>query len=171
MADSKYYVADGWGDSIDSPTVEEMRKFLDKLDIDDPEHCEVWLSRTESDWTLACHPYHEVVFVNDEENIPPRHLTNVSRDKMLMLWQNLAAGKLEELEKEPWLPGYTSQSTPSEPDPKELYRSFWNDLINAERIPNAKCKIEECRENPVALTVFCPKHFFEKSVKIPCPFD
>jgi hypothetical protein len=174
MANSQYYVVDGWGDSIDSPNVEEMQKFLDKLDIDDPEHCEVWLSHWESGWTLGCLPNNEVhldIDADNGQNIPPRHLTNVSREKMLSLWQKLANGQLEELEKEPWLPGYTSEPPPPKPDPKEIHRSFWNDLVTAERIPNAKCKIEECNENPIALTIFCPKHFFEKCTKIPCPFD
>ncbi len=171
MANSEYYVADGWGDSVNSPNVEEMKKLLDKLDIDDPEHCEAWLTHTESGWTLACHPNNEVVFENDEQNISPRHLTNVSRDKMLTLWQKLANGKIDELEKESWLSDYTSEPPPPKPDPKDVYRNYWNELINVDRIPNAKCKIEECNQNPITFTVFCPKHFFEKNLKIPCPFE
>jgi len=90
---------------------------------------------------------------------------------MLMLWKLLASGKMDELEKESWLPGYTSELPPSKPDPKELHHNFWNDLKNAERIPNTGCKIEGCDENPIVLTVFCPKHFFEKYAGIPCPFE
>ena len=174
MADSGFYINDGWGDSLHSPTVEEMQKYLDKLGIDDPEHCAVWLSHTESGWNLECLPNNEVnldVETFDGHNIPPRHLTNVSREKMLSLWQLLADGKIQELEKESWLPGYTSEPLPPKLDPKEVHQDFWNELITADRIPNAKCKIEECFEPPIVLTVFCPKHFFEKYAKISCPFD
>lgn len=174
MANTQYYICDGWGDSIDSPTVEEMQKFLDKLDIDDPEHCEVWLSDAESGWTLGCLPNDEVhldVDLEDEQKNVPRHLINVSRERMLLLWRMLIEGKTDELEKESWLPGYTSESPPPKPDPKEIHRKFWKSLITAERITNAKCKIEECHETPITLTVFCPKHFFEKHTKIPCPFN
>jgi hypothetical protein len=173
MSDSAYYVADGWRDSLDSPSVEEMREFLNRLDIDDPEHCEVWLSHHESGWTLGCLSHSEVyldIDAGEEQNTAARHLTNVSREKMLMLWQKLADGKIQELETEAWLPGYTSQ-VPPKSDPVELHRDFWHELITAERIPDAKCKIEECRENPITQTVFCPKHFFEKYAKIPCPFN
>src|SRR5215213_3344222 len=148
MANSRlYYVVDGWGDSVDSPTVEEIQTFLDRLDIDDPEHCEVWLSHAELDWTLSCLPNNEVslnINADDGQYIECRHLTNVSREKMLMLWQTLAGGKIEDLEKESWLPGYTSEPPPPKPDPKDIHRGFWDKLITAERISGAKCKIEEC---------------------------
>jgi hypothetical protein len=33
-------------------------------------------------------------------------MNNVSRDRVLELWLKLAAGRLDEIESEPWLPGY-----------------------------------------------------------------
>jgi hypothetical protein len=173
MLENEYYICDGWGESIDLPTVKEMQKFLDKLDIDDEEHCEVWLDNSTYGWTLSCFPSNRVVFLSNEdkeETVAPRHLKDVSREKMLNLWQKLASGKIIEVEKEPWLPGYTSKLIPPPPDPKDIHQDFWNVLITAERKPNLICNADQCEENPIGLSVFCPKHHFEMIKKIPCPF-
>ncbi len=36
----------------------------------------------------------------------PRHMLNAPPDKALALWEMLAAGKIDEIEREPWRPGY-----------------------------------------------------------------
>ena len=36
----------------------------------------------------------------------PRHMKNVSRDKVLQLWIALSRGDIASIEKESWLPGY-----------------------------------------------------------------
>jgi len=38
-------------------------------------------------------------------NGAPRHMRQVSREKVLALWKLLAAGKIEDIEREPWQPG------------------------------------------------------------------
>jgi len=99
-----YQIADGFGDGIDSPSVEQMRRFLDTSDIVDEEHNEVWLTHDQTSWTLSCFRNSKIVFyqISDEYEYKPRHLTNVSRDKMLELWKKLANGQFEDLEKETW---------------------------------------------------------------------
>lgn len=109
MEKSSYQIVDGFGDGIDNPSVEQMRKFLDRLDINDKEHSEVWLTHNQTSWTLSCFPSSKVVFyrISDEFEYQPRHLINVSRDKMLELWQKLANGQLVDLEKELWMIGHS----------------------------------------------------------------
>jgi hypothetical protein len=172
MQEVTYQIGDGWGESADNPSVEDMQKFLDKLDIDDEEHCEVWLTNDLTDWTLSCFPNNTIVFYESSENsgYKPRHLTSVSRNKMLELWEKLAKGQIDELEKEPWKAGHTSEPPPPSIDPKDLHRDFWNQLINAKRRPNFECRADGCRENAIELSVLCPKHHFESTVKITCPF-
>lgn len=172
MDQNEYYIADGWGESVDSPTVNEMWNFLDKLDVDDEEHCEVWLDNLTFGWSLSCFPSDTVVFqmITDDKTNIPRHLENVSRDKMIELWQKLANGQIDEIEKEQWLPGYTSKPAPPPPDPKDIHHDFWNVLITTERRITLKCNVKDCSENPIRMSVFCPKHHFEMVTKIPCPF-
>lgn len=173
MPEMAYYIVDGWGESIDNPSVEQMQQFLDKLDIDDEEHCEVWLTNDLTGWTLSYFPSNTVVFYESSEDSDynPRHLINVSRNKMLKLWQKLAKGQIDELKKESWKTGHSSEPPPPPFDPKELHRDFWNQLISAKRRPNLKCREDGCTESPIELSVFCPKHHFEKTVKIDCPYN
>jgi len=104
MEELSYQIVDGFGDGIDNPSIEQMRQFLQRLNIDDEEHNEVWLTHDQTSWTLSCFPSSKVVFyrISDEYEYKPRHLENISRDKMLELWQKLANGQFEDLEKESW---------------------------------------------------------------------
>ena len=173
MQEMTYHIGDGWGESVDNPSVEEMQQFLDKLDIDDEEHCEVWLTNDLTGWTLSCFPSNTIVFYDSSEDgdYSPRHLTNVFRNKMLELWEKLAKSQNDELEKELWEAGHTSEPPPPPIDPKDLHRDFWNQLNSAKRRPNLVCGGVECKETPIELSVLCPKHHFEKTIKIQCPFD
>ena len=172
MQEMAYQIMDGWGDSVDNPSDEQMHQFLNRLDIDDEEHCEVWLTHDLSGWTLSCFPNRKVIFYEtaDGSNYKPRHLINVSRGKMLELWQKLAKGQFGELEKEAWKSGHGSEQ-PSPPiDPKDLHRDFWNQLVGAKRRLDFECRKDGCRENAIELSVLCPIHHFESTVKIPCPY-
>jgi hypothetical protein len=46
-----------------------------------------------------------LVWENLEEG-EPKHMNNVPRDRVLGLWIKLSEGRLDEIEVEPWLPGY-----------------------------------------------------------------
>jgi hypothetical protein len=107
MEELSYQVVDGFGDGIDNPSVEQMREFLERLNPDDEEHSEVSLTHDQTSWTLSCFLSSKIVFYQHEHEYKPRHLTGVSREKMLELWQKLAKGQFDELEKELWQPGHS----------------------------------------------------------------
>ena len=81
-----------------------MAEVLSQLDTDDIEHVSVSLSH-ESEWCLGAYPSGLLVYENLEEG-EPRHMNGVPRSTVLELWQLLARGQLEEIEQQPWLPGY-----------------------------------------------------------------
>ena len=85
-----------------------MREVLSELQAVDDEHPCVALSH-ESEWCLSAYPCGLLVFENLEEG-EPRHLDDVSGERVLALWTLLAQGRLSELEREPWIPGYGAQS-------------------------------------------------------------
>jgi hypothetical protein len=55
-----YYVANGLGNHIDDPTVEEMRTFLDAIDVTDEEHGAAWLGTESGPGLLGLEPESEV---------------------------------------------------------------------------------------------------------------
>ncbi|MFN2506196.1 MAG: hypothetical protein ABR540_18615 [Acidimicrobiales bacterium] len=71
----------------------------------DMEHPDVALSY-ESEWTLSVFENGLVVWENVAENDEPRHRRGVSRAEVRRLWQELAAGNLERVNAEEWIPGY-----------------------------------------------------------------
>ena len=83
-----------------------MREVLQQLDIDDFEHPSVSLTH-ETEWSLGAIEGGTLVWENVEsDDIQPRHMHNVSREKILELWLKLAQGDIASIELEPWLPGY-----------------------------------------------------------------
>lgn len=70
----------------------------------DEEHTSVSVTH-ESEWCLGAYRGGYVVFENLEEG-EPRHMIDVSPDKIILLWCLLADGDLAALECEPWKPGY-----------------------------------------------------------------
>lgn len=82
-----------------------MREVLDELDVEDVEHRSVSLTH-ESEWFLGAYPGGLLVWENVETADNPRHMNDVPRERVLELWLELAKGRIEEIEAEPWLPGY-----------------------------------------------------------------
>lgn len=82
-----------------------MREVLAHLDIEDIEHQCVSV-RHKFEWCLGsfpgCLPTREIVEFSTE----PRHLNSGSRERVLALWLLLSRRELDEIEGEPWLPGY-----------------------------------------------------------------
>lgn len=93
-----------WGRAESEPTVAQMREALSELDAEDDEHPDASLKH-ESEWALSAFGGGLLIWENVEAGAP-RHMTNVSRDKVLQLWIALSRGDLASIEKEPWLPGY-----------------------------------------------------------------
>jgi hypothetical protein len=109
-----FVACDRWGGHERNPPVERMRDILQELDIEtqDLEHPCVSLKH-ETEWCLSAFLSGLLVWENvggapeddDPEGQPTRHMTGVSREKVLELWLKLAAGDIAVVDAEPWLPG------------------------------------------------------------------
>ncbi|MBI2389219.1 MAG: hypothetical protein HYV09_06345 [Deltaproteobacteria bacterium] len=97
-----YYVVNGLGDSIDRPSPDQMRRFLEDVDVSDEEHGAAWLS-TDGGLTLEWNGDGRLVY--SWRPNPVRHLLHVSREKTLQLWKALADDRVGEVEAEAWQPG------------------------------------------------------------------
>jgi hypothetical protein len=101
-----FYSTNRWGAMEREPSVEYLRNLLQSLDIADHEHPDVSLTH-ETGWALSAFSSGLVLFENVEgEDNSARHMKNVPRDKVLLLWIKLAQGELAEVEAEPWLLGH-----------------------------------------------------------------
>ena len=99
-----YHVSRRWGGSDKNATVEKMREILAELDVEDIEHPDVALTH-ESGWCLGAYPSGLLVWEHLEEG-EPRHMRDISRERVLELWQRLAVGDFAAIELESWKPGY-----------------------------------------------------------------
>ncbi len=66
---------------------------------------DAWLSH-DTEWTISVSQSRLVVWEDVEHDDKPRHLLNVSREKIEELWRRLAAGDLAAIERENWRSGY-----------------------------------------------------------------
>jgi len=87
-----------------SPPLSSLSPLLDELATADPEHGDVSLTH-ESEWCISVSRSGYVTFENLEEG-EPRHMRDLSREKILDLWAKLSRGEIESIESEAWLPGY-----------------------------------------------------------------
>jgi hypothetical protein len=100
-----YFANTRWGGGEDSPSESRMREILAELDVkEDDEHPDVSLMH-ESEWALSAFAGGLVVWENVEAG-EPRHMHNVSRERVFELWLKLSRGEIATIEQEPWLPGY-----------------------------------------------------------------
>ena len=170
---SRFHIANGFGDSLDEPTFEQMRAFLHELDVTDEEHGAAWLSTNSVslEWNGDGRLVLDVLDL-DEEGV--RHLTGVSRERVLELWVTLAAGDLATIEAEPWAPGNGFLQTP-EREAKirdamvKMDRDFY-DSLGPERADIA-CRRDGCMRGAVAHSVLCRPHHFESIKSRPSPFN
>lgn len=81
-----YLVSNGLGDSIDAPSVDEMRRFIADVDASDEEHGAAWLATDEGSH-LEWNGDGRLVYSCADTQ---RHLTGVSRERTVTLWQALA---------------------------------------------------------------------------------
>ncbi len=105
LASVTYFVSTRWGGDERDVTIERMREILSELDAVDIEHPNVALTH-ETEWALGVYSKGLVIWENVERDNEPRHMNEVSRDRVLDLWIKLSAGKITEIDTEPWLPGY-----------------------------------------------------------------
>lgn len=169
----RFFICNGHGESAETPTPEVMRKFLSALDPNDEEHGAVWVS-DEDENSLEYSVSGNLAYSQSDRE---RHLPKVSPARVLELWQKLAAGRLEELEREPWQPGSCPPMSAEERETRERAfaearlasdREFYESLgpEHAEK----PCRAVGCDRGSVAFSVLCRRHHFENVVKRTCPF-
>lgn len=94
------------GDGEQSPPLDALDALYDELlEDDDPEHGEVGVCHDETEMSLTAYRSGVLIW-SDAEDDRPRHMKDVSRDKVLELWKALAAGDLDRVSREPWKSGY-----------------------------------------------------------------
>ena len=105
------YLHHRWGDDVSNPTRGDMEKALAELDADDDEHPDCWVTDDESSWTLSAFGSGLVIWerITDDER-RPRHMRGISRQQVMGLWEALAAGRIADVEAQPWRPGYGQES-------------------------------------------------------------
>jgi hypothetical protein len=96
-----YTVTTRWGSLERRPSETRCKEILAELDAEDREHPDAWLTH-ESGWSLAAHESGLLVWENVEADAAPRFMRDVPRQRVLELWWELAAGKIDELDREPW---------------------------------------------------------------------
>jgi hypothetical protein len=61
----------------------------------------------ESGWSLSAFPSGLVTWENvEDDSVAPRHRSEVPLTELRELWLDLAAGNIERVDGESWLPGY-----------------------------------------------------------------
>lgn len=165
-----YFVANGMGDSIDAPSLNDMRAFLAAIDRSDEEHGAAWLA-TDEGWSLEWNGDGRLVLSIGEA--PGRHLANVSPERTLALWSALAEKRFGEIEAEPWLPGDGYVQTPERARAiaewqQQQDREFYDALGDERR--DVPCREPGCTRGAVELSVLCRRHHFEMVKRRCCPF-
>jgi hypothetical protein len=97
-----FYVVNGLGDSLDSPSEAQMHSFVAAVDAADEEHGAAWLS-TDDESTLEWNGDGRFVF--SQPGRAPRHLAGVDRARAVELWLAMARGDVAKIEGEPWADG------------------------------------------------------------------
>jgi hypothetical protein len=83
-----------WGACYPNPRVNRLRQLLQSIDITDDEHTDVSLKH-ETEWCLSAFPSGRLVWENvEDEEDNPRHMVQISRERVLDLWLKLARGDL-----------------------------------------------------------------------------
>jgi len=100
-----YIITHLMGDTKRDPPLNALELLFEELESADDEHTDVSVSH-ESEWTLSAFKSGHLVWENVAEGDQPRHMRPISREKVLELWRLLAEGRISEIEKEPWQPGY-----------------------------------------------------------------
>jgi len=167
-----YGVTNGLGDSVDEPSEEEMRSFLQRLDPSDVEHGAAWLW-TEEGVTLEWSVDGRLVF-DTEGPGPARHMKPVSRERVLELWMALARGGMDEVESCGWEPGngyvLTAERERELRDERLAEDRSFYDSLGVERV-GTRCNAPGCTRGTVAWSVRCRVHHFESIRRRSCPFD
>lgn len=166
-----FYIANGFGDSVNEPSADQMRHFLRKLDRTDVEHGAAWLA---TDERLALEWNGDGRLVFDREPQGVRHLLAVPLERVVQLWLALASGRLDDVEASPWKPGNGFVIAPErkrelEASQRASDRAFYESL-GIERA-DTPCRSTGCARGAVTYSVLCRVHHFASVRGRPSPFD
>lgn len=104
--DGRYSVVHrpGFGEGLDVVAESQIRDLLAELDVDDPEHPDVWITDEMTGWELVARGRASIMLVlqNADDELPPRTMTRVSRDRAVDVFMKLVQERLDELLAEPW---------------------------------------------------------------------
>lgn len=170
-----YFICSLNGDSIDDPTPQEMERYLLALDPNDDEHGKAWLS-DEDENTLEYSINGNLGY--SREGHEDRHLNGVTIAKAVELWVKLTEGRFDELEQEPWRPGFYEPLTPEEATQRQAALDEWQlsmdrqfyDNLGPER-PDVPCRAPGCNRGAIAYSLLCRAHHFQSVQRRPSPFD
>ena len=101
-----YSITHRYGNMDSDPPLSVLPALLAELSErpDDTEHGRVALTH-ETEWCISVSRGGHVIFENLEDG-GERHLTGVSDAQILLMWEDLAAGRIAKLQENPWVPGY-----------------------------------------------------------------
>jgi len=167
----RFYVRNGLGDGVDSPSVEDLRRFLRELDPTDEEHGAAWVS-THDGKTLEWNVDGRLVYAGRE--VTTRYMSGIAPERALELWLVLIAGHLDELENCPWQPGSRPPRTAAEEAALRrllvsVDREFYTSL--GDEREDVPCRRAGCVRGSVIHSVLCRPHHFESVRGKPSPFD
>jgi hypothetical protein len=170
-----YFISNGYGDSEDEPTVAVMRRFLHELDPSDEEHGAAWVTDDLGrllEWNVGG----RLVF--DNRSRDPRHMLNVSIERVVELWQLLVQGRILEVESEPWSLGSAPPLSSEERERRDREQAALRragDLEFFEALGPERdcppCRGHGCNRGAIHHSAFCRRHHFEMIRGYVCPFD
>ena len=88
--------------------IHELERLYAELEDADAEHTDVSVrGGPDCAWCLAAFRSGLLVWENVEtDDVSPRHMDAVPKERVISLWAKLASGDLADIESEPWKPGY-----------------------------------------------------------------
>lgn len=97
------------------PPLSRLREVLGRLkEFRGEDWKGVHITCADTEWSLGTDASGLVVWMNESYTVhghgKPRHMRRVPRARVLALWELLAAGRIAEIEQEPWLSGDGSRA-------------------------------------------------------------
>lgn len=100
-----YWVNHLTGDSDINFPLELLEELYTELNQADEENSDVSLTH-ESEWCLSAFPSGLLVWENVAGEGEPKHMHNVSKEKVIELWSLLSRGLIGEIAEQKWVSGY-----------------------------------------------------------------
>jgi len=99
-----FHITHSSGSMESSPPLSALPGLLDELERADAEHGDVSVTH-QSEWCISVSRSGFTTLENLERG-EPRHLRDLSRQKILDLWTKLAHGDIQSVESAAWISGY-----------------------------------------------------------------